>query len=223
MFKVLIVSLIFLLSSCEPASVKKDDLTEKTSAQLIQDINAQTMGACTQNSDCFSAGSGSKSCGGPESYIVFSKLDSIPNIFTLLDAYNQKRKAENAGKLGTCEYMLPPSVTCVKNKCKKQESTSTAESQLLNIYTGIVSISAGTSSEPITFKATGSSTAQYVKVNNLDLEMRSRLENYRNSGAIKQLKVKVFARSYQASACDFGFTNCALTVSALDVRAVILL
>ena len=77
---------------------------------------------CSSSNDCEAVAFGHKICGGPVSYLVVSKLDSkydsiISKLTKFTEADNEFQKILH-GFMGTCEYIMPPKVSCESNMCK---------------------------------------------------------------------------------------------------------
>ena len=76
--------------------------------------------ACTRTSDCGVLGFGYKACGGPESYLVYSKRST--NETTLKSrvqqhAALQKQYAQQQGLASTCDAPVQPSPLCSRSVC----------------------------------------------------------------------------------------------------------
>ena len=76
--------------------------------------------SCTQASQCRSIPFGSKPCGGPWSYLVYST--NTADYGALADAvaeYNEREKLENEqeGRGSDCRIVSRPALDCVNSKC----------------------------------------------------------------------------------------------------------
>jgi hypothetical protein len=226
MRRILVLVLFSGVFACTPASkdTEKDNSENagKSSQALMQELNSQATAACSQTSDCFNAAAGHRSCGGPESYLIFSRWDSANKIFELLYSYNLKRTNETAGTMGDCLFMLPPSLTCINNICKKNESNPTTNTSAFQIFSGRISLSPRNIADApdFTFKTSENSESQYVKISTLDLASRRQLESYRQDNTYKSVSVRIFGRYIDASACEFTYASCSTKVSAIEIIAV---
>ncbi|MEZ4814763.1 MAG: hypothetical protein R3A80_06090 [Bdellovibrionota bacterium] len=221
------VLLLFLgaLVACQPIDTTQessDSNSKKSTQALMQDLKVLSSGACSSSSDCYSAGVGARSCGGPEDYLVFSRWDSASSIFETLYSYNEARKKEVSGSVGTCEYKAPPSLSCVQNKCKAQNSTDSGNSRLLTIVPGVLSLAPKNIADAAeyTFRAQNNSTTYYIRTAQLDFSTRSRLDAYRKDEQTVQLNVRIFGLMIEATACEFIYASCSTRVQAFDLRAI---
>ena len=77
-------------------------------------------GTCTENTSCNFIAFGSKPCGGPWSYLVFSTSIDVGLLKEKVATYNKNEAAFNIkwNILSDCSVVLPPTqVTCVNGKC----------------------------------------------------------------------------------------------------------
>ncbi len=75
---------------------------------------------CTENADCNYIAFGSKPCGGPWSYLVYSTSINVEVLQQKVEAYNTKENAYNVkwGIISDCSIVLPPAeVVCIDEKC----------------------------------------------------------------------------------------------------------
>lgn len=215
------------LTACEPAykETGKEETTDtgalKTSTTLLQEIKSSIEAACTTNSDCLAVAIGSRPCGGPESYLPLSKWDGMNEISELVYEHTQARKREMANQVGTCEALLPPTVTCVSNICKKQTTSSNVGA--LTHFVGALTLAPKNIADApsMTFKITNSSSTLYVKSSNLDVATQAKLASLRQANGSVKVQVRIFARQYTSGACDFMYGDCTKQVSAVDLRAVV--
>jgi hypothetical protein len=211
------------LVACQPADKAAEGSSDQgaSSQTLLQELKTIASGACTKTSDCYSAGIGSRACGGPEDYMVFSKWDSASKILDTVYNYNKAREKENSGTVGTCEYRMPPAVTCSQNKCKKL-NTSATQSTSLSVVSGVITLSASqvTGAASMTFKVQNNSTIFYLRVSQLDFTARTQLESYRKTNASVNINVRILALMTEAPACEFRSVSCLQKVSVYDVRAL---
>lgn len=87
---------------------------------LIDNLNQEDL-TCAQDSDCEALPVGERGCGGPETYIVVSKLGSqYSQLISLVDLYKDKVHAQllsETDRVSTCLAVLPPEARCVSNSC----------------------------------------------------------------------------------------------------------
>lgn len=219
-----LTGVFLLLMGCEVATTAKTDSDSQTSAVgTEQELKALASGSCSRTSDCLTAGMGVRGCGGPSSYLTFSKWDNILKIFEKLDAYNEKKSKEAAGQIGTCEFLMPPSVSCVSNKCTAQ-STNSYDTVALGIVSGEITLNIPrlTNLPMMTFKADRDpSVTYYLKLSNLEYAQKTKLESYRKSTLTVKVRVKIFALQEEGSACEFvSNASCSTRVSVYNVRSL---
>jgi len=210
-------------AACQPVDNKSDgsDGSGGSSQSLLEDLNSLATGSCSRTSDCLTAGMGARACGGPEDYIVFSKWDSAQQISEVLYSYNEARKKEISGTIGTCEFRAPPAVACVQNKCKKQSSGS-GDDKSVTLVAGTLTLkSSNVADAPaFIFKSEGDPTSYYIRNAQLDFSAKSQVEGYRSSSKDVKLKVRIFGIRVEAPACEFMFASCSTKVVAFDLRSI---
>lgn len=86
--------------------------------------------ACTRDSDCATVELGSKSCGGPKEYLLYSKPNTKETLlkrraaeYTAID----KRVNEIEQLMSDCMFVSPPGVKCVAKTCTDSNAPSSAE------------------------------------------------------------------------------------------------
>ena len=95
-----------------PPELKELDLEIKA---LVRDQS------CLRKTDCAVVGVGSRPCGGPEKYVIYSRIKTpSKKLKTLVSRYNELDKASKAGKMGVCIVATKPAFACVARKCQLQ-------------------------------------------------------------------------------------------------------
>lgn len=87
---------------------------------LIDTLNQEDL-TCSQDSDCESMPIGWRACGGPSEYIAASVIaPQHAQLASLAEFYRQKVNAQLIAQsaVGTCDFLMPPEVHCVSNKCR---------------------------------------------------------------------------------------------------------
>lgn len=115
------IALLAIVFSCtnNSESSKDEDLAELTALQEEIELLVDS-GVCSENSDCGSIAFGSKACGGPKTYLVFSTSINVALLQQKVATYNALDNAYNQkwGIISDCAYLLPPtSVQCINGKC----------------------------------------------------------------------------------------------------------
>ncbi|ALJ05492.1 hypothetical protein APS56_10340 [Pseudalgibacter alginicilyticus] len=75
---------------------------------------------CDETTECKYIALGSKPCGGPWSYLIYSTSINVDELENLVKDYNKKEAAFNTkwGVFSDCAFVLPPSkVNCENNSC----------------------------------------------------------------------------------------------------------
>ncbi|MBJ7879750.1 hypothetical protein [Gelidibacter salicanalis] len=84
----------------------------------IQDLAGASV--CNGNFECLYIAFGSKPCGGPWSYLVYSTSIDTLKLTNLVDTYNQLEKMLNSecGRISDCAFVVPPQrLECKNNTC----------------------------------------------------------------------------------------------------------
>ena len=115
------IALLAIVFSCSNhiESSKEEDLAELTALQEEIELLIDS-GVCSENSDCEYIAFGSKACGGPKTYLVFSTSINVVLLQQKVATYNVHENAYNQkwGIISDCAYLLPPtSVACINGKC----------------------------------------------------------------------------------------------------------
>ena len=77
-------------------------------------------GICTENSDCDFIAFGSKPCGGPWSFLVYSTSIDVALLQQKVEIYNNQQNAYNIkwGMFSDCSFASPPEeIRCVDGEC----------------------------------------------------------------------------------------------------------
>jgi hypothetical protein len=132
MNKSLTVAVLLLsLSGCATVPTHKDKLTTQLDGPLAQlQLDTRQLQLrlerltenkdCTEDSQCKVLGVGSRPCGGPEQYLIYSTLHTDEKMLNYTNDRYQKLKKQQNEKLGlmsTCQMLMPPVSACVENKC----------------------------------------------------------------------------------------------------------
>lgn len=119
---VLVLYLIAVAFRCESDDglVTQDD--EKTELSILK-TEIETLAntsICNQVATCKFIAFGSKPCGGPWSYLIYSTSINTEKLENMVEVYNKKEKTYNAkwGVVSDCAIVIPPiSVECENNNC----------------------------------------------------------------------------------------------------------
>jgi hypothetical protein len=86
--------------------------------QRLQKLTADK--ACQQDQDCKVMGIGSKACGGPEQFLVYSESMTDGKMLAITSERYAKLKKEQQNRLGmmsTCQQLTTPLASCQAKKC----------------------------------------------------------------------------------------------------------
>jgi hypothetical protein len=120
-FKILVLSVLLQSFQCTDSN-ESDDLI--TSAQLEtkkQEIQNYINGfSCSESVGCGFIAFGSKPCGGPKSYLLFSNKIDQSKLQKMVKEYNEMDELYNiqTNAISDCMYVTPPTeVKCVNGVC----------------------------------------------------------------------------------------------------------
>lgn len=89
-------------------------------AQLNDIENFVESGNCDQASECTYMAIGSKACGGPSAYIIFSKDIDVAALKIMVDRYTQDQEIYNKENnvVSDCSLVNPPQkIDCLDGNC----------------------------------------------------------------------------------------------------------
>ncbi|MBB1411352.1 hypothetical protein [Pseudoalteromonas sp. SG44-17] len=102
------------------------DNIKKVHQQLqtqIADLN------CDNSSQCKVLPVGSRACGGPSSYIVYSNKtaneQAVEKLTQQITSLESQFNAQNK-MISICQHLTAPAAQCIENKCVKLESSATS-------------------------------------------------------------------------------------------------
>lgn len=114
--------LSFMAFQCnddDSVTTKESDLLAlSVSKKAIETLAATSV--CNETSTCKFIALGSKPCGGPWSYLIYSTSINVEKLENMIETYNKKEAEFNQkwGVFSDCSYALPPtSVNCENNTC----------------------------------------------------------------------------------------------------------
>jgi len=118
---ILTMSLSLMVFQCEDDSKPTMEDEQKaliSSKDFIEDLAATAI--CNESTECKFIALGSKPCGGPWSYLVYSTSIEVNKLEGMVEDYNKNEAAFNLKweVISDCSFLLPPtSVICENNKC----------------------------------------------------------------------------------------------------------
>lgn len=118
------LSCLFILLTAftcdEQDSLSCEERISKLNAMQSTIQNFAETSVCNDNFECRSIPFGSKPCGGPWSYLVYSTSIDTLKLTNLVDTYNQLEKILNSecGRTSDCAFVNPPQqLQCKNNNC----------------------------------------------------------------------------------------------------------
>ena len=120
---ILLFFLTLFLSSCvsddgKTRTQEKDEFVLAALANNIEELASTSV--CSEAVECKSIAFGSKPCGGPWRYLIYSTSIDTNQLETWVEDYNQKEAAFNTkwGVFSDCSVASPPtSISCENNLC----------------------------------------------------------------------------------------------------------
>ncbi|UQD55655.1 hypothetical protein [Flavobacterium sp. K5-23] len=120
-FKILALSFVLQSFQCSDDNYTSDPITSaqlETKKQEIQNyINSFS---CSDSIGCSYIAFGSKPCGGPRSYLVFSNSVDLAKLQDMVKAYNEIDRLHNIQNNAVSDCMLvspPTEIKCVNGVC----------------------------------------------------------------------------------------------------------
>ncbi|NOU53028.1 hypothetical protein HG263_21230 [Pseudoalteromonas sp. JBTF-M23] len=115
-------------SPAKPSQPILDEVSLQDIEQLHNQLKTLTQDvSCDTTMQCQVEAVGSRACGGPSSYIVYSNKsanpDTIKQIASKITLFESTYNAKNK-MMSICQHLTKPSTQCVENKCVKLTNTS---------------------------------------------------------------------------------------------------
>ena len=113
-------------------NTKNNVIAESVSIDDIKTAKAElntliTDKQCDTSTQCRISAVGSRACGGPSRFIVYStKSASEKQVAALSDKITKLESSYNSqkGMMSICQHLTTPSTQCVENKCVKLEGSA---------------------------------------------------------------------------------------------------
>ncbi len=109
-----------LFLNCSPTESTLEDDRKTLNKQLSEIKALIAEGACDENTSCYAIGVGSKACGGPKTYLVYSSSIDVDALESKVEAYNRAENEfnEKHGATSDCAIVSPPdNIGCKDGKC----------------------------------------------------------------------------------------------------------
>jgi hypothetical protein len=118
--KLTILGFVLFMACTKEATLTPAD-EDKQLTQLAKDIEEFAKNkACTGGDNCRAMAMGSKACGGPTSYIIYSSSKTDEKLLSeKVKQYTDLEKEINIkyNRVSDCRFLLPPTVDCLNGVC----------------------------------------------------------------------------------------------------------
>lgn len=117
---ILLIFLAFLITGCDALSSQNTVTLTQLETQLNDIHNFVAEEGCANEGACSYLPIGSKACGGPMDFIVFSNTLDVEALKKMVAKYTQDQKKYNSENNVTsdCSLVTPPEkVGCVDGRC----------------------------------------------------------------------------------------------------------
>lgn len=112
------------VSGCEKEENNQEITAQNLEKQLAGIQAFINAGDCSETGECSFLAYGSKACGGPQGYLLFSNQVDFEVLAKMVEDYNKAEDAYNKkfGIISDCMYVTPPGkLECVDGKCVQVE------------------------------------------------------------------------------------------------------
>jgi hypothetical protein len=120
-FKILVLALMLQSFQCSDSEDSSGDITAVQLETKKQEIQNYINGfSCSESLGCGFIAFGSKPCGGPRTYLLFSNSVNLVKLQEMVKTYNEMDELYNiqTGAVSDCMFVLPPTeVKCVNGMC----------------------------------------------------------------------------------------------------------
>jgi hypothetical protein len=117
----LAICLLFMAFQCEDdVNLTKEEEQQELVALKQTIENLAETSVCNENTQCKFIAFGSKPCGGPWGYLIYSTSINVEELESMVADYNQKQADFNTkySVISDCSAVMPPtSLTCENNTC----------------------------------------------------------------------------------------------------------
>jgi hypothetical protein len=120
-FKIVALSLMLQSFQCSDSEDSSGDITAAQLETKKQEIQNYINGfSCSESVGCGFIAFGSKPCGGPRTYLLFSNSVNLTKLQEMVKIYNEMDELYNiqTGAISDCMFVSPPTeVKCVNGIC----------------------------------------------------------------------------------------------------------
>ena len=124
--KLILLLFLFIgsVSGCEQQE-NEQEITAKNLEKQLAGIHAVIdAGSCSETGECRFLAYGSKACGGPQGYLLFSNQVDVEALTKMVEDYNKAEDDYNRkfGVSSDCFFVTPPpQIECANGKCVQVE------------------------------------------------------------------------------------------------------
>ncbi len=124
--KLILALFLFIgsVSGCEQAEADQEITAKNLEKQLAEIHSVINADSCSETGECGFLAYGSKACGGPQGYLLFSNQVDVEALTKMVEEYNKAEDAYNKkfGIISDCMYATPPEkLECLNGKCVQVE------------------------------------------------------------------------------------------------------
>jgi hypothetical protein len=120
-FKIIVLSILLQSFQCTDPNDSSENITLEQLEIKKQEIqNYINSFSCSESVGCGFIAFGTKPCGGPWSYLLFSNSVDVVKLQEMVKNYNEINKQYNiqTNAISDCMYAMPPTeVKCVNGVC----------------------------------------------------------------------------------------------------------
>jgi len=119
-FKIALFSFILLSINCTSKQDDSNITPEQLAAKKTAIQNYINTFSCSESVGCNYIAFGSKPCGGPRMYLVFSNTINLPQLQEMVAEYNEMDHLRNlqTNAISDCSIPTPPNeIACVNGVC----------------------------------------------------------------------------------------------------------
>lgn len=112
------------VSGCEQAEDNQEITAKDLEKQLAEIHSLINADSCSETGECSFLAYGSKACGGPQGYLLFSNQVNVEALSKMVEEYNKAEDAYNKkfGVISDCMFVTPPTqLACENGKCVQVE------------------------------------------------------------------------------------------------------
>lgn len=125
--KLILLLILFTgsVASCEQVVVDDQEITAENLEKKLAEIRSMVdADSCSETDQCRFLAYGSKACGGPQGYLLFSNQIDVEALTQKVEEYNKAEDAYNKkfGIISDCMIATPPEkLICENGKCVQVE------------------------------------------------------------------------------------------------------